>query len=104
MTEVDCGLYGKVTNVSKNLGCVAIEVKKGTLRKGDTVQLFKERYFDSVDGHSREYLHKQAADSLEIDHEQVEVVATGKRCGIKIHLPIGNLPPYNCEVTRVPTG
>ena len=104
MAEVENDLRGKVTNVFRKLGCVAIEVKKGTLRRGDEVLFFKERRLDPSEGDPEEYVHRQVVDSLEIDHHPVEVVSAGMRCGIKINLPANLLPPNNCVVTRIPAG
>jgi translation elongation factor EF-1alpha len=91
---------GKVTNVFRPIGCVAILILKGTLRKGDVLVFFKEHHRDQ-DGCPCEYEHEQKIDSIEIDHKQVTVAKQGQKCGVKIHPGVSGLPPNNAGVIKV---
>ncbi|PIS43104.1 MAG: hypothetical protein COT24_00040 [Candidatus Kerfeldbacteria bacterium CG08_land_8_20_14_0_20_40_16] len=94
---------GKVIKVFNHIRCVGIEVKKGTLNKGDILMFVKDGSLSLRN--PKVYKYTQRIDSIEIDHQPVDKVEKRQRCGVKINIPIpGTLPPNGAVVTRVPAG
>ncbi len=69
---------GKVTHYYDHLGVAVVQLAKGaSLKKGDRVQ-FK--------GNSTDFT--QAADSLQVEHQDVESAKAGDDFGLKVDKPV----------------
>ncbi|HUU60882.1 MAG TPA: EF-Tu/IF-2/RF-3 family GTPase [Acidimicrobiia bacterium] len=66
-------LVGSVTHFFNKAGVIAIEMSEGELKVGDTIR---------VVGHLTDFT--EAVTSLQIEHEQKEVVKKGDLVGIKV--------------------
>lgn len=66
-------LVGSVTHFFPKAGVIAIEMAGGELKVGDTIH---------VVGHLTDFT--EAVDSMQIEHEQKEVVRKGDLVGIKV--------------------
>ncbi len=66
-------LVGSVTHFFPKAGVIAIEMAGGELKVGDTIH---------VVGHLTDFT--EAVDSMQIEHEQKEVVKKGDLVGIKV--------------------
>ncbi len=64
---------GRVTHYFGHLGVAAIEITAGELKVGDTIH---------VKGHTSDFTMK--VESIEIEHEQVEVAKTGASIGVQV--------------------
>jgi putative protease len=64
---------GKVIKFFAKIGVAAIRITSGELKVGDTIK-FK--------GHVTDF--EQYVDSMQVEHENVEKVETGKDVGIKV--------------------
>ncbi len=68
---------GKVTHFYDKLGVAVIEVVNQKLRVGDMVK---------ISGHDSEF--NQKIESLQVEHKQVDEVAPGETCGLKVEKPV----------------
>ena len=66
-------LVGSVTHFFNRAGVIAIEMSEGELRVGDTIH---------VVGHLTDFT--ETVGSMQLEHEQKEVVKTGDLVGIKV--------------------
>jgi putative protease len=64
---------GRVERFFSKIGVAAIRITSGELKVGDTIK-FK--------GHSTDF--EQTVESMQVEHENVEKVETGKDVGIKV--------------------
>jgi len=79
-------LVGSVTHFFNKAGVIAIEMSEGELKVGDTIH---------VVGHLTDFT--ETVDSMQIEHEQKEVVKKGDLVGIKV---VGKARPGD-DVYRV---
>ena len=70
MAEVE---IGKVTHYFGKIGVAAIEITSGELKVGDTIR---------IKGHTSDFT--QTVDSMQIEHEEVEVAKPGDSVGLKV--------------------
>lgn len=68
---------GKVTHYYDKIFVAVVEVMNQPLKVGDTVKL---------SGHDNEFTQKIT--SLQIEHDQVILVAVGETCGMKVDQPV----------------
>ena len=64
---------GKVTHYFGKISVAAIEITQGTLRVGDTIH---------VKGHTSDFT--QTVDSMQVEHESIEVARVGDEIGMKM--------------------
>lgn len=64
---------GTVSHYFGHLGVAAVEITDGELRTGDMVH---------IKGHSTDF--QQTVESIQIEHEQVEVAKPGDSVGIQV--------------------
>ena len=64
---------GVVTHYYSHLGVAVIQVNKGEIRTGDTIH---------VKGHTTDFT--QTIDSMEYEHQHVEVASAGRSVGLKV--------------------
>lgn len=64
---------GRVSDYFAKIGVAGIEVVSGELKAGDTIHIV---------GHTTDLTQK--VDSIQIEHEQVEVAKVGDSIGIKV--------------------
>lgn len=64
---------GKVVRYFSKIGVAAIKITAGELKIGDTIK---------IKGHSTDF--EQVVESMQVEHEFVEKVETGKDVGIKV--------------------
>ena len=64
---------GFVTHYFGKVGVAAIEITAGELKVGDTIH---------IKGHTSDF--KEHVDSMQVDHESVEVARVGDSVGIKV--------------------
>ncbi|MDH3285252.1 MAG: EF-Tu/IF-2/RF-3 family GTPase [Acidobacteriota bacterium] len=64
---------GVVTHYFGKVGVAAIEITAGELKVGDTIH---------IKGHTSDF--KEHVDSMQVDHESVEVARVGDSVGIKV--------------------
>ena len=64
---------GKVTHYFNKIGVAAIKIISGQLKKGDTIH---------IKGHTTDFTQK--IDSMQVEHQPVEVANTGDEIGIKV--------------------
>ncbi len=64
---------GRVSDYFAKIGVAGIEITSGELKVGDTIHIL---------GHTTDLTLK--IDSIQIEHEQVEVVKAGDSIGIKV--------------------
>ncbi len=64
---------GKVTHYYSKLGVAAIEIERGSLRKGDRIR---------IHGHTTDV--EQNVDSMELHHQQILEAAEGENIGIRV--------------------
>jgi len=70
MAEVE---IGRVTHYFGKVGVAAIEIESGELKVGDTIR---------IKGHTSDFTQK--IDSMQIEHEDVEVAKPGDSVGLKV--------------------
>ena len=70
MAEVE---IGRVTHYFGKVGVAAIEITSGELKVGDTIH---------IKGHTSDFT--QTIDSMQIEHESVEVAKPGDSVGLKV--------------------
>lgn len=66
-------LVAKITHYFNNIGVAVVEITEGSLKKGDKIH-FKGATTD----------FEQIVDSIQIEHESVDEVETGKTAGLKV--------------------
>ncbi|NLN78541.1 MAG: translation elongation factor-like protein [Armatimonadetes bacterium] len=64
---------GKVTHYYSKLGVAAIEIKRGSLRKGDRIH---------IHGHTTDV--EQNVDSMELQNQQILEAAEGENVGVRV--------------------
>jgi putative protease len=64
---------GVVTHYFGNISVAALKITDGELRVGDTIH---------IKGHTSDFT--QSVDSLQVEHESVDVVPAGGEVGIKV--------------------
>jgi len=64
---------GEVTHYFNKIGVAAIKITSGQLKKGDTIH---------IKGHTTDFT--QEIDSIQVEHQPVEVANTGDEIGIKV--------------------
>ena len=64
---------GTVTHYFSHLNVAAVEITDGELRKGDTIH---------VKGHTSDF--QQTVESIQIEHEAVDVAKPGDSVGIEV--------------------
>ena len=64
---------GEVTHYFNKIGVAAIKIISGELKKGDTIH---------IKGHTTDFT--QEIDSIQVEHQPVEVAKTGDEIGIKV--------------------
>ena len=64
---------GKIIKYFSKIGVAAIRITSGELKIGDTIK---------IKGHITDF--EQTVESLQVEHEKVEKVETGKDVGIKV--------------------
>jgi len=64
---------GEVTHYFNKIGVAAIKIISGQLKKGDTIH---------IKGHTTDFTEK--IDSMQIEHQPVEVANAGDEIGIKV--------------------
>ncbi|MBI2558776.1 hypothetical protein HYW20_05615 [Candidatus Woesearchaeota archaeon] len=67
---------GKVTHYFAKIGVAVIEVTGGSIKVGDEIHL---------KGHTTDF--KQKVDSMQIEHEKLEIAEPGQSVGIKVEEP-----------------
>ncbi len=70
MTETK---IGSVTHYYSHLHVAGVDITDGKLHKGDTIH---------IKGHTSDF--QQKVESMEIDHEGVEVAKTGDQIGLSV--------------------
>ena len=68
---------GKVIKFFSRIGVAAIRVTNGELKVGDVIK---------IKGHATDF--EQTIESLQVEHETVERVESGKDVGIKVKEPV----------------
>ena len=66
-------MIGTVTHYFTHLHVAAVKITDGELRRGDKIH---------IEGHTSDF--EQTAESIELDHESVEVAEPGQNVGIKV--------------------
>ncbi len=64
---------GEVTHYFNKIGVAAIKIISGQLKKGDTIH---------IKGHTTDFTEK--IDSMQVEHQPVEVANAGDEIGIKV--------------------
>ena len=67
---------GKVTHYFAKIGVAVIEVANGSIKVGDEIHL---------KGHTTDF--KQKVNSIQVEHENVEIAEPGQSVGIKVEQP-----------------
>ena len=68
---------GKVTHYFSKIGVAVIEVTDGSIKVGDEVR---------IKGHTSDF--KQKINSMQIEHENVEIAEPGQSIGVKMEEPV----------------
>jgi len=66
-------LIGKVTHYFTNIGVAVVEITDGDLKKGEKIR---------IKGATSDF--EQAADSIQVEHESVDVAKKGEAVGLKV--------------------
>ncbi len=66
-------LIGKITHYFTNIGVAVLEITKGKLKAGDKVH---------IKGATSDF--EQNIDSMQIEHENVEIAKKGDAIGVKV--------------------
>jgi len=66
-------LIGKVTHYFTNIGVAVVEITDGSLKKGEKIKL---------KGATSDF--EQVADSMQVEHESVDVAKKGEAVGLKV--------------------
>lgn len=64
---------GKVTHYFTHLGVAVVEITNGTLKIGDNIH---------IKGHTSDF--QQKVESMQIEHETVEIAKAGQSIGLKV--------------------
>lgn len=68
---------GKVTHYFTKIGVAVIEVTDGSIKAGDEIH---------IKGHTTDF--RQKVHSMQIEHENVEMVEPGQSIGVKVEGPV----------------
>jgi translation initiation factor IF-2 len=68
---------GKISDYFRKIGVAAIELTKGTLSVGDTIR---------IKGHTTDFT--QTVDSMQIEHQNVQIAKAGDSIGIMVKEPV----------------
>lgn len=68
---------GKVTHYFAKIGVAVIEVTDGSIKVGDEIH---------IKGHTTDF--KQKVDSIQIEHDKVDIVEPGQSIGLKVSEPV----------------
>ena len=68
---------GKVTHYFTKIGVAVIEVTDGSIKVGDEIH---------IKGHTSDF--KQKVNSMQIEHEKVEMAEPGQSIGLKVNEPV----------------
>ena len=68
---------GKITHYFSKISVGVIEVEKGEIRVGDTIH---------IKGHTTDLYQK--VESLQVEHQPVEVIKAGEEAGLKVEGPV----------------
>jgi len=71
MKEIE---VGKVTHYYTKIGVAALKITKGELKKGDEIH---------IKGHTTDF--NQKIESIQKEHQEIEVAVTGDEIGIKVN-------------------
>lgn len=66
-------LIGKVTHYFTNIGVAVVEITDGNLKKGEKIR---------IKGATSDF--EQVADSIQVEHESVDVAKKGEAVGLKV--------------------
>jgi len=66
-------LIGKVTHYFTNIGVAVVEITDGDLKKGEKIR---------IKGATSDF--EQVADSIQVEHESVDVAKKGEAVGLKV--------------------
>ena len=77
MEESEEMQVGKVTHYFTKIGVAIIEVANGSIKVGDELH---------IKGHTSDF--KQKVDSMQIEHENVEMAEPGQSIGVKVNEPV----------------
>ena len=68
---------GKVTHYFTKIGVAVIEVTDGSIKVGDEVR---------IKGHTSDF--KQKINSMQIEHDKIEMAEPGQSIGVKVEEPV----------------
>lgn len=68
---------GKVTHYFSKIGVAVIEVTDGSIKVGDEIR---------IKGHTTDF--KQKVDSMQVEHEKLQVAEPKQSIGLKVHAPV----------------
>ena len=68
---------GKVTHYFTKIGVAVIEVTDGSIKVGDEIH---------IKGHTSDF--RQKVNSMQIEHENVEMAEPGQSIGVKVEEPV----------------
>ena len=68
---------GKVTHYFAKIGVAIIKVTDGSIKVGDEIY---------IKGHTTDFKHK--VNSMQIEHENVELAEPGQSIGVKVNEPV----------------
>ena len=68
---------GKVTHYFTKIGVAVIEVTNGSIKVGDEVH---------IKGHTTDF--KQKVNSMQIEHDKIEMVEPGQSIGMEVNEPV----------------
>ena len=68
---------GKVTHYFSKIGVAVIEVTDGSIKVGDEIH---------IKGHTSDFVQK--IDSMQMEHENVEMAEPGQSIGLKVKEPV----------------
>ncbi len=68
---------GKVTHYFAKIGVAVIEITDGSIKVGDEIH---------IKGHTSDF--KQKVNSMQVEHEKVELAESGQSIGVKMDEPV----------------
>lgn len=77
MEETEEMRVGKVTHYFAKIGVAVIEVADGSIKVGDEIH---------IKGHTTDF--KQRVNSMQIEHEKIQIAEPGKSIGVKVEGPV----------------